>query len=112
MIALDFEMEPSFECGDGDAGDVDFVKATHSISSRDVAKEYMAYGHFPMSMTFRFGEVKHGETSVLGAKFQARAIRFQARFQAVSCIDAYDGDDVDAGLSSNGLGAIVNCGYG
>jgi hypothetical protein len=33
MIALDFEMEPSFECGDGDAGDVAFVKATHSISS-------------------------------------------------------------------------------
>jgi hypothetical protein len=31
MTTLDFAMEPLFECANDDAGDVAFVKATHSI---------------------------------------------------------------------------------
>jgi hypothetical protein len=31
MTALDFAMEPPFECTDDDAGDVGFIRATRSI---------------------------------------------------------------------------------
>jgi hypothetical protein len=31
MCVLDFVMEPSFDCGNDDAGDVTFVTATRSI---------------------------------------------------------------------------------
>jgi hypothetical protein len=48
MTALDFAMEPPFECGDDDAGDVAFVKATRSIGGRDAIEEYMACGLFPL----------------------------------------------------------------
>jgi hypothetical protein len=38
MTGLDFATEPPFECPTGDAGDVAFVKATHSIGGRDACQ--------------------------------------------------------------------------
>jgi hypothetical protein len=44
MTALDFVMEPPFECSDDDVGDVAFVKATHCIGGRDAIEEFMPAG--------------------------------------------------------------------
>jgi hypothetical protein len=55
MTALDFVTEPPFECPDGDAGDVAFIKATHSIGGRDVIEEYMVYGLSPFVGEFQLG---------------------------------------------------------
>jgi hypothetical protein len=61
MTELDFVTEPPFECPDGDAGDVAFVKATHTIGGQDVVK-YMAYELLPLLASFGLGEVADGET--------------------------------------------------
>jgi hypothetical protein len=55
MNVLDFVTEPSFECGDNDAGGVAFIKATHSIGARDVIEEYMACGVFSSVSGFWLG---------------------------------------------------------
>jgi hypothetical protein len=60
MAALDFAMEPSFECSDDDATDVAFVKATHSIGGQDTVEEYMACRLFPLLASFSLGEVSDG----------------------------------------------------
>jgi hypothetical protein len=64
MTALDFAMEPPFECGDDDAGDVAFVKATRCIGGRDVVDEFMAYGLYPLLMSFGLGEIVDREMPV------------------------------------------------
>jgi hypothetical protein len=64
MCALDFVTEPSFDCGEDDAGDVAFVSATRSIGGWDIVEEYMAYGLFPLSASFGSGEIEDRETSV------------------------------------------------
>jgi hypothetical protein len=65
MTGLDFLTEPPFECPDGEAGDVAFVKDTCTIGSRDTMEEYMACRLFPLSVSFNLGEIADGETSVL-----------------------------------------------
>jgi hypothetical protein len=57
---LDFAMESPFECPDGDAGDVAFIKATRSIGGWDVIEEYMACDLFPLSVSFDLGEIADG----------------------------------------------------
>jgi hypothetical protein len=64
MTALDFATEQAFECPDGDASDVTFVKATRSIGGRDAIEEYMACGLFPLSVNFDLGEIADGETPI------------------------------------------------
>jgi hypothetical protein len=59
MSALDFAMEPSFECANDNASDVTFVNATCSIGSRDAVEEYLACGLLPLSTS-----VKNNTTSV------------------------------------------------
>jgi hypothetical protein len=65
MAALDFATELSFECSDDDASDVDFVKATRSISRWDTIEEYTAYGLFPLAASFGLGEIADRKTPVL-----------------------------------------------
>jgi hypothetical protein len=62
MFALDFSMDPSFECAGNDAEDVVFVCATSFIGGRDVVEEYLACGLFLLSLRFGFGEIEDGET--------------------------------------------------
>jgi hypothetical protein len=64
MTELDFVMEPPFECPDDEAGDVAFIKATHTIGGWDAVVEYMACGLFPLSVSFDLGEIAYGETPV------------------------------------------------
>jgi hypothetical protein len=64
MTRLDFVTEPLFECLDNEAGDVAFVKATHTIDGRDVVEEYMAYRLFPLSTNFNLGKIVKGKTPV------------------------------------------------
>jgi hypothetical protein len=64
VATLDFVMEPPFECGDDDAGDVAFIKATHCIGGRDVVEDFMAYGLHPLSASFGLGEIVDGKTPV------------------------------------------------
>jgi hypothetical protein len=59
MSALDFAVEPSFECANDNASDVTFVNATRSIGSRDAVEEYLACGLLPLSTS-----VKNNTTSV------------------------------------------------
>jgi hypothetical protein len=64
MTALDFAMEPPFECTDDDAGDVGFIRATCSIGGWNIIKEYMACVLFPLSTDFGFGEIEEREMPV------------------------------------------------
>jgi hypothetical protein len=64
MTRLDFATKLSFQCPDDEAGDVAFVKATRMVGGRDAIEEYMAYGLFPLSVTFNLGEIAKGETLV------------------------------------------------
>jgi hypothetical protein len=64
MTRLDFVMEPSFQCPDDKAGEVAFIKATSAIGGQDAVEEYMACGHFPLSVSFSLGEIAEGETPV------------------------------------------------
>jgi hypothetical protein len=64
MSALDFAMEPSFECANDNAGDVAFVNTTCSIGSRDAVEEYLACRLFPLSAGFGFREMEDEETPV------------------------------------------------
>jgi hypothetical protein len=50
---------------DDEAGDMAFIKATRTISGRDVVEEYMASGIFPLLVSFNLGEIAEGETLVL-----------------------------------------------
>jgi hypothetical protein len=59
MSALDFAVEPSFECANDNASDVTFVNATCSIGSRDAVEEYLACGLLPLSTS-----VKNNTTSI------------------------------------------------
>jgi hypothetical protein len=43
---------------------VAFIKATHSISGRDIVEEYMACGLYPLSASFGLGEIEDGEMPV------------------------------------------------
>jgi hypothetical protein len=63
MCALDFNTEPSFECGNGDASYAAFVSATRSIGGWDAVEEYMACGLFPLSASFGLREIEDGETT-------------------------------------------------
>jgi hypothetical protein len=64
MTALDFAMEPSFECVDDDANDAAIVKTTRCIGGYDAIEEYMDYGLFPLSASFDLGEIEEGEMTV------------------------------------------------
>jgi hypothetical protein len=61
MTGLHFATKPPFECPKGDAGDVDFIKATRSIGSSDAIEEYMACKLFPLLASFGLGEIADGE---------------------------------------------------
>jgi hypothetical protein len=65
MCTLDFATEPSFNCGDDDAGDVTFVTATCSIGGSDAIEEYMAYRLFTLSAGFGLGEDENGDMLIL-----------------------------------------------
>jgi hypothetical protein len=69
MAALDFAMEPSFECADDEAGDVVFVCATCSIGGWDADEEYMACGLFPLSAGFGLEDIGDGERPVSKTNF-------------------------------------------
>jgi hypothetical protein len=64
MGTFDFLMEPPFKCGDDDAEDATFIKATRFIGGRDTIKEFITYGLYPLLANFGLGEVVDRETPV------------------------------------------------
>jgi hypothetical protein len=64
MCALDFVMEPLFECINDDDGGAAFFYATRSIGGWDATEEYMAWRLFPLLDSFGLREIEDGERPV------------------------------------------------
>jgi hypothetical protein len=62
MAELSFVSDPLFDYPDGNASNATFVKATHTVGGRDAMEEYVACGLFPLSASFKLGEVVDEET--------------------------------------------------
>jgi hypothetical protein len=65
MSALDYTMEPSFECHYTYSSDVAFIRAVGSIGGRYAIEEYFACGMYPLSASFGFDGIADSESPVL-----------------------------------------------
>jgi hypothetical protein len=68
MSALDYMVEPKVECSFDDPNDVAFVRATTTISGRDVVEEFVACKMFPRDSGFSFRNVPISMMPVLGVR--------------------------------------------
>jgi hypothetical protein len=66
MTRLDFVTEPFFECVDNEAGDVAFVKATHTIDGRDYRGVY-GLQTFPLVDKLQLGQNCQGKNTSVEA---------------------------------------------
>jgi hypothetical protein len=61
MTRLDFVMDPSFNCPNGEVGDMAFIKATCTISGRDAVEDYLAYGLSPCRQASTWARLQMGK---------------------------------------------------